>query len=214
MKQLMPRLPSARSVDGDDQRDVGVLARGDELLHAVEDVSAIAALGAGADFACVGAALRLGQTEGAQHLAARHRPQIFLLLLRRAVFDQRHAADRVVPAHDGGNRAVAGRDLLQRQRVRHVIGAGAVPFRRHRHAHEAELAQFAQRRAREHRLAFPFGRIGRQHALREVARGLANVFLLFGQQHASYSAAWRRAASRAFKSSRATISFCTSVAPS
>ena len=172
MKQLMPCLPSARSVTANDQRDVGVLARGDELLGAVEHIAAVAALGAGADGAGIRAALRLGQAEGAQHLAARHRPQILLLLLRRAVFDQRHAADRIVAAHDGGDRAVAGGDLLQRQRIGDVVGAGAVPFGRNRHAHEAELAQLAQRLARELGLAVPFGRMRRQRRAREFARGV------------------------------------------
>ena len=51
-------------------------------------------------------------------------------------------------------------------------------------------------------------------ALRDFARGVPNLLLFLGQPHYSYSAACRRVASRAFNNSRATISFCTSVAPS
>ena len=199
---------------GKHQRNVGVLARGDELLCSVKNVSSVPPFGARPNCTRVRATLRFREAKGAQHLAARHRPQILLLLLWRSVLNERHAADGIMAAHDRRDGPIAGRDFLQRKRIGDIVRAGAVPFRRNRHSHEAELAQFAQRRARKHRLAVPFGRMGRQEALREFARDVPNLLLLLGQQHDSYSAAWRRAVCRAFSNSRATISFCTSVAPS
>src|SRR6516165_1457896 len=100
---------------GKDQSDVGVFARGDELLGAVDNVAVAPLLGAGSDGTGIRAALRLGQAEGAQHLAARHGAQILFLLLGRPVFNQRHASDRVVPADDRRHCAITRRDLLQRQ---------------------------------------------------------------------------------------------------
>jgi hypothetical protein len=76
-----------------DQSNVGVLARSDELLCSIENVTSVPALGTRSDSAGVRTALRFAEAERAQKLTPRHRPQIFFLLRRRSVRDQRHAAD-------------------------------------------------------------------------------------------------------------------------
>ena len=160
----MPCLPLGRIGDGKHERDVGVHAGGHEHLGAVEHIASVAMFGAGEDIAGIRSALRLGQAEGAEHFAARHRAEEFLLLLRRAVLDQRHAADRIVAAHDGGDGAVAGRDLLEGDRIGDVVEGGAAVFGRNRHAHEAELAQLGDRLARELGGAIPLRRMRCQPA--------------------------------------------------
>src|SRR6185503_11675564 len=66
---------------GQDNRDIAVLPARDELLDAVDDV--VLALAHRACPKCRGirARLRLGQTECAQHLAARERREPIALLL-------------------------------------------------------------------------------------------------------------------------------------
>ena len=60
---------------GDDDGHLAVLAAGDELLDAIEHIAVTLAHGGGAQAGGVGAHVRLGQAEGAQHLAARQRRQ-------------------------------------------------------------------------------------------------------------------------------------------
>ncbi len=140
------------------QRNVGVLARGDVLLCSVEHVGPSAMFGTRADDSGVRTALRFGETERAQQFAACHRPQVSLLLLRCAVFDQRHAANRIVAAHDRRDRSIAGRNLLQRDCVGDIVCAHAIPFGRDGHSHEAKRAQLPKRITRKFRLPIPFGR--------------------------------------------------------
>jgi hypothetical protein len=61
--------------DGEDDRHLRVLAGGDELLDAVEDEMIAVAVGAGGDRRRIGAGMRFGQAEAAEHLAARQRLQ-------------------------------------------------------------------------------------------------------------------------------------------
>src|SRR5262249_3045765 len=72
------------------------------------------------------------------------------LLRLGAVGQDRHDAHRVVAADDGGERAVAGCDLGERQRIGDMIGPCATPFGRHRHAHEAQRTQLAEEPSRSH----------------------------------------------------------------
>jgi hypothetical protein len=72
--------------DREDDRHLGVLAGGDELLDAVEDEIVAVALGAGGDRRRVGTGVRLGEAEAAEHLAARQRLEPGFLLLVVAVF--------------------------------------------------------------------------------------------------------------------------------
>ena len=147
----------------------------------------------------VGAGVRLGQAEGAQDLAARQRLQPFLLLLGRAVGQQRRAVGRVVDAHHRRQPAVGRRDLLERQHVGHHVGARPAPLGRHRHAHEAEPAHLGEQRARDLAGGFP-GADMRQHLLaREGAGGVADQGVFFSKDHgfsyflpARSAGRWRR----------------------
>src|SRR5271166_1100060 len=122
-------VPAAmKDAHGEDEGEVGILTASDELFGAVEHITISPPLGGRAQGRGIRTALRLGQAERAKSLAVRHRPQILLLLLGRAVFENGHAADRVVTAHDGRDRPVAGGDLLNRQRIGDVVRvAGFVP---------------------------------------------------------------------------------------
>src|SRR6516165_621963 len=84
---------------------------------------------------------------------------------------------------DGRYAAVSSGDLLQRQCVADMVGAGATPLRRHQRAHEAELAEFGQRLFRELRLAIARGCAWRKQVLRDIARRIAQQGLFFGQPH-------------------------------
>ena len=176
-------MAAGRIGDGKDQRHVGGAARGDELLHAVQHPAVAAPLGAGPEVRGVGAGLRLGEAEGTQHLAARQRLQPALLLLGRAVGQERGAVGRVVDAHHRGEPAVARGDLLQRQHVGHHVGAGAAPFGRHAHAHEAHAAHLGQQRPRDLARRLPGADMRRHLLLREGARGVADQGLFFIKQH-------------------------------
>ena len=168
-----------------------VLARGDELLHAVQHPAVALAHRARLEVRGVGARVRLGQAEGAEDLAARQRLQPLLLLLGRAVGQQRRAVGRVVDAHHRRQPAVGRRDLLERQHVGHHVGARAAPFGRHRHAHEAEPAHLGEQRARDLAGGLP-GPDMRQHLLaREGAGGVADQGLFFSEQHSRHQGSSR-----------------------
>src|ERR1700684_823275 len=91
--------------------------------------------------------------------------------------------------NDGRDAAVAGGDLLQRERIADLVGAGAAILGRHQGAHEAELAEFRQRLFGEPRLAVPFGRVRRQQVLRDVARRVEEQASLIGEPHPMTSSA-------------------------
>ena len=174
--------------DREDDRDIGGRARGDELLRAVEDPAIAVAHRAGPDRGGVGAGLGLGQTEAGEHLSLGHRHQEPPFLLLRAVAQHRHNADRVMHAEDRRDRAVAGSDLLKRQRIADMVGPGPAIFRRHQHAHEAEFPEFGERLLRKPRLAVPFGRMRHQLVAGEFAGRVAQQDLLVGQSHPVTSA--------------------------
>src|SRR4029077_2549028 len=74
---LLARAPVGH---GKHDRDIGVLAGGDELLDAVEGVIITAALGAGSDRGGVRSDMRLAQAEATELDPARERLQVLLLL--------------------------------------------------------------------------------------------------------------------------------------
>src|SRR5439155_14011750 len=106
-----------------DDRDIGVLPGGDELLGAVDDPAVALAPRPGLDRGSVGAGLRLGQAEGGELVTLGERHQEALLLLLRAVLLHCRAAQRI-HADDRRGGAVAGGDLLQRQDIAAMVGAG------------------------------------------------------------------------------------------
>jgi hypothetical protein len=194
-KHEMPFLPAALSVTAKDDRHLGVLAGGDELLDAVEDEIVAVAVGAGGDRCRVGAGMRLGQAEATEHLATRQRLQPVLLLLVAAVLHRDAAGQRVLHADDRRRGAVTGSDLLEDEHQRHVVHAGAAPFLGDDHAERAEFAELAQRLGRKGVMAVPLGSEGRQPLLREVAQRVADHFLFLGQDHAVFSLLWAPVAS-------------------
>ena len=64
-----------------------------------------------------------------------------------------------------------------------MVGAGTTPFRRDQCAHKAELAELGQFTFREPRLAVALRRARRKQVLRDIARGIAQEDLFFGQAH-------------------------------
>ena len=182
--------------DREHDRDVGVAARGDELLDAREHVVAVARLGAGRDRAGVRADLRFGEAEAAELPARGERTQVLRLLLVGAEGENRAAHHRVLHGDDRRRRAVARGDLLEREGERDVVGAGAAPGLRDHHAEGAELAQRGQLLAREVMLAIPARRVGREPLAREGAHRVADQSLLFGEQHRIIPRAAARSACR------------------
>ncbi|MNL28409.1 hypothetical protein D3C87_1500500 [compost metagenome] len=168
---------------GHDDGHVGVLAAGDELLHAVEHVVVAIAPGGGAQRGGVRADVRLGQAERAQHLAARQRRQP-LLLLRVVGEGHQHAAHRaVVHADDGGGAAVPGGNFLEDQRQRQVVEPRPAQLFRHGHAIAAQRGQFLVHGLRKGLVAVPLRRLRGDDVLRELPHGIADHFLFGSQQH-------------------------------
>ena len=79
------------------------------------------------------------------------------------------------------DRGVDPRQLLDDDRVRDRVGAGAAVLLRDRHPHQAELGELRDELVGEALLAVELGR-DRRHALaRERAHGVADELLLFGE---------------------------------
>src|SRR5437763_5589910 len=175
--------------NGENHSDVGMLARGDELLDAIQYICAAVAvfdqLGTGRDRGGIGADVRLGETEATQFGAPRKWLQEALLLRVAAEGQDRAAHDRVLHAQDGRSRAVAGGDLFERNRQRNVIEAGAAVALRYHDAVGSEAAQLRERLARENMAAIPFRRKGRESLAGEIAHSVANQALRLVEQHRS-----------------------------
>ena len=135
--------PGRRIGDREQHRAARHAGRRDELLGAVDHVAVALLHRPRLQVRRIGSRLRLGQRERPHRRAGRQRPQPAVLLRVGAVLVEDDAGGRVVHAHHGGDRAVAGGDLLQQQRVGHRIDLRAVPLRRRGGAEDAEFAQFA-----------------------------------------------------------------------
>jgi hypothetical protein len=98
-------------------------------------------------------------------------------------FDNRHAADRIVPAHHGRGSGVAGRNFLKRQSRRNLVGASTAPLDRHVDAHKPESTHFPNLLHRKMRLAVPARRVRKKPLPRELARHVPNHRLLFIENH-------------------------------
>ncbi|GJE69686.1 hypothetical protein CHKEEEPN_1215 [Methylorubrum podarium] len=176
--------PGIRVGDGEDDRYAGVLARGDELLRPGDHPPVPRAAGAGPQGRSVGAGAGFGQAERSQMLAAGQGLEEALLLLLGAEFQDRHAAHRVVDAHDGRDGAVAGGDLLDGQGVGDVVDGRPVIRFGHEHAHEAERPHLGEGLFRETRFPVPFGRERLQPLDREGPRRVPDHPLVVGQHRA------------------------------
>ncbi len=168
--------------DGNHDGDVGVLARGDELLGAVEHIVIAIAHRAGAQGAGVRTGLRLGQAKRPQPLATGHRPQKRLFLPRIAKPLNRPAAHRIGDGNNGGRRAITHGDFLQRHRRRQSIQTRPAPLGGYGNAIQPQLAQLAQCIGRELMRLSPTRRIRRQLARGKIRQGVAQQ-LMFGRQN-------------------------------
>src|SRR5665213_109088 len=90
---------------------------------------------------------------------------------------------------DRRDAAVAGGDLLQRQRVADMVGAGPAIFGRHQRAHKPELAELGQCLFRKAGLAVPFRRVRREQVPCDIVRRVAQEDLLIGEPHSMTSSA-------------------------
>ncbi len=163
--------------------DLSVLAAGDELLDAVEDVVVTLQPCRGAQVGGVRSGLRFGQRERADPLAARHRAQP-LVFLRIATPGHQNGAHRaVVHAHDGAGGAVGRGDLLNGQRERQVVEPGAVPFGGHGDAQATQRRQALQRLARKAAFARPVGRMRGDFGLSKIAHRVADHAVIVRKQH-------------------------------
>ena len=135
--------PGRRIGDREQHRAPRHAGRRDELLGAVDDVAVALPHRPCPQVRRIRPGLRLGQRERPHRRAGGQRPQPAVLLRIGAVLVEDDAGGRIVHAHHGGHRAVAGGDLLQQQRVGHRIDLRAVPLRRRGGAEDAELAEFA-----------------------------------------------------------------------
>ena len=167
--------------DGNDDGHLAVLAAGDELLYAVDDVIAPVLDRRGAQGRSVGADMRLGQAERAQHLAARQGGEP-LLLLRRVAVAHEDGVHRAVGHADGGaGAAVTGRDFFQHQRQAEVVQPRAAVFLGHADAVSAQRGQALVDIFGEVVLFVPAGGVGGDFGLHKLAHGIAHHVLVWGQ---------------------------------
>ena len=170
-----------------DDRDVAVLAAGDELLDAVEHVVVAVAHGAWCAAPPASRAdVRLGQAEGAEHLAARQRPQPLLLLrvVARTPSGCEHTG-QLLTLDDGRGGAVAGGDLFQHEGQRQVVEArrrrtAPAPPRRRSRARPAPSAPPSGSGARGPSAR----RCGARRSCAKARSGVADHLVFFGQHHA------------------------------
>mmetsp|Transcript_5031 Transcript_5031/g.18550 ORF Transcript_5031/g.18550 Transcript_5031/m.18550 type:complete len:563 (+) Transcript_5031:3103-4791(+) len=162
---------------------VAVLATGDELLDAVEHVVVAVAHGRRAQAAGLGAHMRLGQAERAEHVAARQGFEEALLLVVVAEGHQDGANRAVVDADHRAGAAVAGGDLFEDDGQGQIVQAGAIPLGGHGHAIAAQGGQALELLGREVVGLVPGGGMGRDLGLHEGADGVLHGEVVFGEEH-------------------------------
>ena len=166
---------------GDDDGDIAVLAAGDELLDAVDDVAVALLHGGRSQGRGVRAHMRLGQAERAEHLALRQRREP-LLLLRVVAVAHQDGVDRAVGhGNRGAGAAVAGGDFFEHQRQRQVVELGAAVFLGHADAVGAELGQALVHVLGEVVFLVPFRGVRPELFLGKGAHRVADHFLVLGQ---------------------------------
>ena len=130
----------------------------------------------------VGAAHRLGQPEAAELLARGDGREDALLLLVGPELVDRVAEERVVDAHDDAAARARGADLLHRERVAERVHPRAAVLLRDGDAEQARAPPSCARISLGQRPRLvELGGLGGDLARGEVARGVADQPLLFGQ---------------------------------
>jgi hypothetical protein len=173
---------------GEDDHHVGLGALGDELLGAVDDPMVAVEPGRRLEVGRVGAGMRFGQTEPAEHLATGHGLEPALLLLLRAELEKRHADHRVLHGQHAGDAAVDGRNLLDHRAEIGMAGARAAPVLGHHHAEIAEPSHLGHRFARIFGLGFPCRDMRCHPVAGEGPRRFAEHLGLVGVDHQGSSA--------------------------
>ena len=154
-------------------------AVGDPRLGAVQHPAGALAGGLRPQARRVRTRVRLGEREGAEQLAARHRLEPPLLLLRRR---GRGASAWGAAPHRDRDARVAGRDLLQREEVRQGVEAEPVVRLGDQHPEEAQLPQPPQDPAVERRARGPTPPRGAEVPVGEGARQVADLVLFDTEQ--------------------------------
>ena len=169
--------------DGHDDGHVCILAAGNELLGAVDDVLIAVARGRGAQGRGIAARVRFCQAKRPQHGALRQRTQPLLLLRIVGVHHGDAAYGAIIHGNDGRRAAITGSDFFQHQSQRHVVEAGATERFRYGHAKGAQRGQFLQFFLGEMVFLVPAGRIGRQALARKTAQRFLDHRLFFIEYH-------------------------------
>ena len=153
------------------ERHVGARV-GDERLATVDQPTAVVTFRAGADPACVGAGVGLGQTERAEHASFGQRSQPALSLFVVAEQVERQRTDRHVRLPRRGHRLVGQADLLHRGDETDGRHADPAPLLGDQHAEQAEPAHLTEQVGRAARLVPRRGEHGsRSPAGRTRGRG-------------------------------------------
>ena len=167
--------------DGNHHGRLTVLAAGDELLGAVDDVFVAFLHRGGADGGSIGAHVRLGQAEGAEDVAAGSGHQPLLLLRLVAVLHQDGVVGAVGHGDGRAGAAVTGRDFFQHQGQRDIVQTGAAVFFRHANAISTQLGQALVRFLGEAVLLVPLGGVRPQLFLGKGAYRFADHLLVLCQ---------------------------------
>jgi hypothetical protein len=154
---------------------------GDEHLRAVDDPGAVAELCGRAGRAGVGARVGLGQPERREPTTRREVGQPALPLLVGAEEGDRHRPERRVRGDGDRDGGVDPRQLLDGDRVRDRVAAGAAVALLDRYPHQPELGHLAYQLDGEARLAIELLRQGRDALARERADGVADQLLLWSE---------------------------------
>ena len=126
-------------------------------------------------------AFGLGEPERGEPLARREPRQPLLLLRLVAEEVDRHRAERRVRRDGDRDGRVDARQLLDRDRVRDGVGAGAAVLLGDRDAHQPELGELRDELVREALLAVELLGDRRDARLGEVAHRAPEQLLLVGQ---------------------------------
>ncbi len=139
----------------------------DEDLGAVDDPRAVTQLGGRARGARIGAGAGLGQAERGQPLSRCEGRQQLRALLVAAEEEDRHRAERGVSGDGDRDGGVDAGELLDRDRVRDGVAAGAAELLGEGNAHQPELGHLGDELVREARLAVELLGDGRDTLRRE-----------------------------------------------
>ena len=170
---------------GDRNHDghVAILAAGDELLDAVNDVLAAFFHRRGPQAGGIAAYVGLCQAEGPQHPTLSQRLQPLLLLLRIAELHQ-DGIDRAVGHADHGTGAAVTRcNFFQYQCQRQVIQPRTTQLFGHANTVDTQRGQPLVHILGKVVLLIPARGVGPQLSLRKVTHRVAHHFLVLGQQH-------------------------------